>query len=257
VPSADGTRIAYWREGSGPSLLLVHGGACDPMAWCCVVPRLARRFRAYSYDRRGGRESGDTAPYAVERELEDLAAMLRAIGQPVHLLGHSTGGILALLGAQSGHHLLSLMLYQPAFVVEGAGKWPGTEMLAKMQSLLALGDRGEVVQMAIRETLELPEGEIAAMAAGPGWEPLLSAALTIPYDWTVWHQPLAEERVHAVRTPTLLLMGSESPQWLQVGTKAVFAALSDARLQVLAGQHHLATVTAPEQFAQARKGLGR
>jgi alpha-beta hydrolase superfamily lysophospholipase len=105
--------------------------------------------------------------------------MLRAIGQPVHLLGHSGGGILALPGAESGHHLLSRMLWEPAFVVEGAGKRPGTEMPAKRQSLLALGDRGEAVGMAIRDTLELPESEIAAMAAGPGSAPLLSGALTI------------------------------------------------------------------------------
>jgi pimeloyl-ACP methyl ester carboxylesterase len=120
-----------------------------------------------------------------------------------------------------------------------------------MQSVLALGDRWEVVRMAIRKTSGLPESEIAAMAAGPGWEPLLSVAHTIPYDWMVWHQPLVEERVHAVRTRILLLMGSESPQWLQMGTKAVFAALPDARLQVLAGQQHLATVTRPERFAHA------
>jgi hypothetical protein len=86
------------------------------------------------------------------------------------------------------------------------------------------------------------------MAAGPGWEPLLSVAHAIPYDGMVWHQPLVEERVHAVRTRILPLMGSESPQWLRKSTKAVFAALPDARLQVLAGKQHLATVTAPERF---------
>jgi pimeloyl-ACP methyl ester carboxylesterase len=131
MTSADGTRIAYWRKGSGPPLLLVHGGACDPMAWCYVVPVLARRFTVYSCDRRGRRERGDTAPYGAERELEDLAAMLRPIGRPVRLLGHSAGRILAQLGAECRHHLLSLMLYEPAFVVESAGKWPRTEMLAK------------------------------------------------------------------------------------------------------------------------------
>jgi pimeloyl-ACP methyl ester carboxylesterase len=194
VTSAGGTRVAYWRVGPGPPLLLVDGGACDPMGWCYVVPQLARRFTVYSFAQRGRGKSGDAAPYAGERELEDLAAMLRAIGQPVHLLGHSASGILTLLGAECGYHLLSLMLYEPAFVAEGAGKWPRTEMLAKMQSLLALGDRREVVRMAIRETLELPESEIIAMAAGPGWEPLLSVPHTVPYDWMVWHQPLVEER---------------------------------------------------------------
>src|SRR5208283_2740107 len=96
VTSSDGTRIAYWREGSGPPLLMAHGGLCDRFAWYFVVPLLARKFTVYTFDRRGRGASGDTPPYAAEREREDIAAILGAIGEPVHLLGHSAGGILAL-----------------------------------------------------------------------------------------------------------------------------------------------------------------
>jgi pimeloyl-ACP methyl ester carboxylesterase len=180
--------------------------------------------------------------------------MLGAIGKPAHLLGHSAGGILALAAAERADDLLSLMLYEPAFVVDGARERPGPDVLERMRSLLAAGDRDEVIRIAIRETLGLPEREIAAMEAGPGWEHLRDVANAVPYDWMLWEQPLVAERVSAVRTRTLL-MGSESPSWLQMGTKAVLAALPFAQLKVLAGQEHSAMVTAPEMFAQAVIGF--
>jgi len=247
--SADGTPLAFWREGAGPPLLLVHGGACDHMAWYYVAPLLARMFTVYTYDRRGRGESGDTPPYAVQREVEDVATMLKQIGEPAHLLGHSAGGILALLAAERTPDLLSLILYEPAFVIEGSRERPGPDVLKKMQVLLAAGDRDEVVRIAMRETLGVPEDEIAAMGAGPGWEHLRAAAHTIPYDWELWGVRFDAERAATVRTRALLMMGSESPAWLQIGTKAVLAALPCARLEVLQGQEHVATVTAPEMFA--------
>jgi pimeloyl-ACP methyl ester carboxylesterase len=251
VTSPDGTRIAFWREGAGPPLLLVHGGICDHMAWYFVVPYLAHRFTVYTYDRRGRGESGDIPPYAVEREVEDIAAMLKAIGEPAHLLGHSAGGILALLAAERTDDLLSLILYEPAFVVDGARERPAPEALSKMKTLLAAGDRDEVIRMAMRETVGFSEEEIAALGAGPGWEHLRAVAHTVPYDWELWAQPLVAERAGTVRTRALLLMGSESPSWLQMAARAVAAALPGARLEVLEGQEHVATVTAPEMFAQA------
>src|SRR5580698_2862875 len=135
VTSADGTRIAFWRAGSGP-LLLVHGGICDHFAWYFVTPQLAQRFTVYAFDRRGRGASGDTPPYAAAREVEDIAALLQAIGEPAHLLGHSAGGILALQAAERAHDLLSLILYEPAFVIDGARERPGPETLEKIRSLL-------------------------------------------------------------------------------------------------------------------------
>jgi pimeloyl-ACP methyl ester carboxylesterase len=220
------------------------------MAWYYVAPLLARMFTVYTFDRRGRGDSGDTLPYAVERELEDIAAMLTAIGEPAHLLGHSAGGILALQTAERVSNLLSLILYEPAFVVEGARERPSPAILEEMKALLAQGNRDEVIRIAIRETLGLPESEVAAMRAGPGWEQLRSVAHAVPYDWGLWAEPLHEERVRTVRTRTLLLAGSESPRWLPMGAEAVLAALPNARLGVLEGQEHLAMITAPEMFAQ-------
>src|SRR5208283_5201874 len=104
-------------------LLMAHGGLCDRFAWYFVVPLLARKFTVYTFDRRGRGASGDTPPYAAEREREDIAAILRAIGEPVHLLGHSAGGILALQTAERTRDLLSLILYEPGYIVDGAREY--------------------------------------------------------------------------------------------------------------------------------------
>jgi pimeloyl-ACP methyl ester carboxylesterase len=204
----------------------------------------------YTYDRRGRGESGDTSPYNVDRELEDVAAMLTAIGEPAQLLGHSAGGILALEAAERASELLSLTLYEPGYIVNGSRERPSPEILTEMQMLLAEGDRDDVVRIAIRETLGLSEHEIEAMSKGPGWEHLLAAAHTIPYDWMLWDREFIAARVSKVQTRSLMLMGSRSPRWLQVGTEAVLAALPNARLEVMQGQEHSAMMTAPEMFAE-------
>lgn len=251
VTSADGTRIAFWREGSGPPLLLVHGGICDHFAWFFAVPVLARRFTVYTFDRRGRGGSGDTRPYAVEREREDIAALLAAIGEPAHLLGHSAGGILALQVAERVRDLLSLILYEPAFVVDGARERPAPELMGTMRSLLAAGDREQVVRLAMRESVGASEAEIAALAYGPGWKRLLAVAPAIPNDWTVWEERFDARSASAVRTRTLVLVGSESPLWLRRGAEAVLAALPVARMGVLPGHGHSAMITGPELFARA------
>ena len=248
--SKDGTRIAFWSEGKGPPLLLVHGGACDHLAWFFVVPLLARELTVYTYDRRGRGESGENSPYAVEREVEDVLAILGTIGRPAHLLGHSAGGILALEAAERTDKLLSLTLYEPAFVVPGARQLPNPEILEQMKALLSAGNRAEVVRIAIRETLELPEAEIAAMENGPGWEQLCSVAHAIPNDWILWERELVIERLSAISTRVLLLMGSESPRWLKIATEAMIEALPAASVKLLNQQGHSAMITDPGLFAR-------
>jgi pimeloyl-ACP methyl ester carboxylesterase len=251
VISADGTRIAFWREGSGPPLLLVHGGLCDHFAWFFVVPLLARKFTVYTFDRRGRGASGDTAPYAAAREREDIAALLRRIGEPAHLLGHSAGGILALEAAESQRDLRSLILYEPGFVIDGAREFPGPEILAEMQSLLNAGDRDRALRIAMKEAVGASDAEIAVLAAGPGWARLLAVASAIPNDWNLWQERFAPEKAADMRTRTLMLMGSESPSWLRKGTEAIRAALPNAQLVVLPGEGHSAMISAPPLFAQA------
>src|SRR5579862_3642859 len=113
VRSKDGTPLACWRQGSGPALLLVHGGLCDHLAWHFVAPLLAPHFTVWTLDRRGRGKSGDTQPWSVQREVEDVLALLSIIGEPAHLLGHSAGAILVLRAACRAERLRSLILYEP------------------------------------------------------------------------------------------------------------------------------------------------
>jgi pimeloyl-ACP methyl ester carboxylesterase len=251
VTSADGTRIAFWREGSGPPLLLVHGGLCDHFAWYFVVPILAQKFTVYTFDRRGRGGSGDTPPYRAAREREDIAALLRTIGEPAHLLGHSAGGILALQAAESQRDLRSLILYEPGFVIDGARELPSAEILAEMQSLLSAGDRDAALRIAMKEAVGASDAEVEALATGPGWTRLLAVASAIPNDWMLWQESFAPEKAADMRTRTLMLMGSESPGWLRKGTEAICAALPNAQLVVLPGEGHSAMISAPRAFAEA------
>jgi pimeloyl-ACP methyl ester carboxylesterase/AcrR family transcriptional regulator len=253
--SDDGTRIALWRRGSGPPLLLVHGGACDHLAWYFVTPLLAQKFTVYSFDRRGRGGSGNTEPYDAEREVEDLLAVLSKIDEPAHLLGHSAGGIVALKAAERQADLLSLMLYEPAFIVDGTRERPGPEILERVRALIAEGDLDEVIRIAMRESLSMPEAEIEAMRAGPGWEQLRSVAPAIPNDWMLWEERLEPERLANLHLPTLLLVGSKSPSWLRTTSRAILAALPQAREVEMAGQGHTAMIGAPELFAREVVGF--
>jgi pimeloyl-ACP methyl ester carboxylesterase/AcrR family transcriptional regulator len=247
--SNDGTRIALWRRGSGPPLLLVHGGVCDHLAWHFVTPLLEQKFTVFSYDRRGRGRSGNTEPYDVEREVEDLLAVLSKIDEPAHLLGHSAGGIVALKAAERQGDLLSLMLYEPAFVVDGTRERPGPEILERMRALVAEGDLDEVIRIAMRETIGVPDAEIEAMRAGRGWKQLRSVAPSILNDWMLWEERLQPERLAGLHLPALLLVGSESPSWLQATSRAVLGALPEAREVEMVGQGHSAMISAPELFA--------
>lgn len=247
--SADGTPIAWWREGSGPALLLVHGGLCDHLAWYFVTPLLARHFTVWSFDRRGHGRSGDTAPHSVEREVEDIEAMLRTVGEPAHLVGHSAGAILSLAAARRGAELRSLILYEPPFIVDEARAWPGAEILEEMERLLAAGESDQALRIAMRETVALTDAEIDRMQSQPGWEHLREAARAIPTDWKIWDEPFEPAPLKEVRTPTLLLEGSESPAWIRASTEAVGRALPNAALVEMAGQGHSAMITAPALFA--------
>jgi pimeloyl-ACP methyl ester carboxylesterase len=250
VTSVDGTKIAFWRDGAGPPMLLVHGGICDHYAWYFVVPLLAQSFTVYTFDRRGRGGSGDSLPYSVEHEVEDVLAMLDSIGEPAHLVGHSAGGILALKAATRADNLLSLMLYEPAYVIDGARERPAPEVLVAIRSLLDAGDYDEVIRIAMRESVGMSEEEIAALEAGPGWEHLCGVAEAVPHDWMLWEEQLNAENVRAVRAAVLMITGSDSPVWLRAGAEAVLAALPNVRRALLPGQGHSAMITAPELFAK-------
>ncbi|MGH2561185.1 MAG: alpha/beta fold hydrolase [Thermomicrobiales bacterium] len=255
VTSADGTHIAYQRFGDGPPLVLVHGSLDDHHRWTPLQPLLGERFTVYAIDRRGrgGSMAADGAPYAIEREFEDVAAVVDAIDEPAHLLGHSYGAICAAEAALLTENLRKLVLYEPPIFawVGGPSSPPGemADVQAKIETLLAAGDREGAVLVFAQEIAQVPEEVIAMFRAAPEWQGVLDIAPTIVDEMRgVKGYVFDPARFRDLTTPALLLMGSESPPFLQAATEAVAAALPHGRLVVLPGQGHLAMDFAPDLF---------
>jgi pimeloyl-ACP methyl ester carboxylesterase len=243
--SKDGTRIAYWVSGTGPSLLLVHGTTADHTRWAPVLPALEGNFTVYSMDRRGRGESGDTAPYAIEREYEDIAAVAGSIPAPVHILAHSYGAICALEACLLTTSVSKLILYEPPVPVE-TNLYP-TGTAERIQHLVDAGDRDGAVSTFFREIVRTPEHDLDKMRTLPVWQARVDAAHTIPREMRLDYT-LDPARFLGFAVPTLLLLGGDSPSFFVQATEFVHQALPDSRIAVLPGQQHAAMNTAPELF---------
>ena len=246
VTSADGTPIACFVSGAGPSLVLVHGAGSGHEAWDSVVPLLAPRLRMCAYDRRGRGESGDTQPYAVEREVEDLHAVVGHAGAPVSLYGHSSGAILALMAAAAGAPLERLILYEPPLFFELPPDLP-----ERLAAVAAAGDRDGAVATWAREGSGRSEAEIDLMRASPRWGRWLAVAHTLAYDTRIARDYVfVRDRLASLRLPTLFLLGGESPARMASATNELARAITGSRVAVLPGQGHDAHQRAPALLAR-------
>jgi pimeloyl-ACP methyl ester carboxylesterase len=245
VTSSDGTRIAYWRSGEGPPLVVVHGATSAHWSFRFVVPLLVDRFTLYAIDRRGRGESGDQEDYAIEREFEDVAAIVDSIGEPASLFGHSYGATVALGAAPLARNLHRLVLYEPA---PGFSSVP-SEILGRIDELVAQDEREEAVVYAFRAFGFTPD-EVEEMQASPTWPARVAAAHTLPRETRAEEEYRVDpKRFRDLAAPTLLLLGEESPDWAREGTERVRAVLPNARVAILRGQGHAAIMTAPELVA--------
>jgi pimeloyl-ACP methyl ester carboxylesterase len=250
VTSADGTAIAVERSGDGPPLVLVHGTTADHGDWRSVRPTLAEAFTVYAIDRRGRGQSGDTDEYALEREFEDVAAVVESIDRPVFLLGHSFGGLCSLEAALRTDNVATLVLYEPLVPV-GVGELVSPETLGRLETLLSDEDREAALVMFLREMVGLSDEEIDAIEGGPEWTTGLAAVHTVPRESRGLNRYLFESaRFENLTTTTILFVGSESPEYLRQFTESVAEALPESRLVTLQGQGHTAMNTAPEEFAR-------
>jgi pimeloyl-ACP methyl ester carboxylesterase len=252
VQSADGTAIAVARDGNGPPLVLVHGALSDHTAWSPMRPHLARHFTVYALDRRGRGDSGDSATYAPERELEDVAAVIAAVGAPVFLCGHSAGGLLAMRLVERGLPAVTrLALYEPSlFGVGGRAPWPAG-FADELRGRLAAGDATGAIRTLLTLTMGMDEAALDRFERGPGWARVLGMAHTIVYDAELARVSLFDAaQFRPWSTPTLLLVGERSPWWRRAGVEALAAALPDRRVVTLAGQEHIAHVLKPQTVAQ-------
>ncbi|WIX78440.1 alpha/beta hydrolase [Amycolatopsis carbonis] len=243
VTSADGTRIAYDKQGRGPAVVLV-AGAFSYRRFPGLIELsalLAERFTVYNYDRRGRGDSGDTQPYDVQREVEDLAAVVRAAGGEAAAWGLSSGAVLALRAAKAGVPLARLALYEPPFVTTSAG-YPPHDFAEHLETLIAQGKRGEAVKYFMTKGMGAPGFVIPMMRIMPGvWKRLTSVAHTLPYDAALLEGHLNGEALTDFTTvgrPTLVLSGGKSAKSLQHAAKDLADALPQARHRTLDGQNH-------------------
>jgi pimeloyl-ACP methyl ester carboxylesterase len=254
--SKDGTAIAYWRSGSGPPLVLVHGTTADHMRWAGVLPSLERQFTVYAMDRRGRGGSGDAPGYAIEREFEDVAAVVEAIGEPVSLLGHSYGAICSLEASMLTDKVRRLILYEPPIPTTLPLYPPGVP--DRIQALVDAGDPEAGLELFVREVVRMPDGELARYRSLPSWKMRVKLAPTIPRELLVDRgYRFRPERFADSAIPTLLLVGGDSPPVFRQAIDVVAAALPNSRVVVMAGQRHVAMDAAPELFlAEVRRFLG-
>jgi pimeloyl-ACP methyl ester carboxylesterase len=248
VISADGTPIAYERSGTGPPLVLVHGTSSAGARWAPNLPAFEERFTVFTVDRRGRGASGDAVDYAIEREFEDVAAIVDVVGEPVSLLGHSFGALCVLEAALLTSNISKLILYEPYMPISDPPLYD-REVLDRFQRLLDAGDRESVATGMFRDMLGMSEDELDELRALPTWPMRVESAHTIVRETQAeLDYRFAAERFANLRVPTLLLLGSDTPPALAQITHEVAASLPDSRIAVMPGQGHMAMMTAPELF---------
>jgi pimeloyl-ACP methyl ester carboxylesterase len=245
VHSADGTAIAFTRVGSGPPVILVDGALCHRASngGGPLAAQLADRFTVYTYDRRGRGSSGDTAPYAVEREVEDLCALIAHAGGAAAVYGISSGAALALEAARHGAPITALALYEAPFIVDDSREPVGPDALPAIRAAVAEDRRGDAVRQFLR-LVGLPRVMVSLMRFMPAWRALKAVAHTLPYDLAIVGgnqvgEPLEAERYAAVTVPALAIAGARSPQWMRNAMRAVADGLPGARYVELEGQTHM------------------
>jgi pimeloyl-ACP methyl ester carboxylesterase len=248
VTSKDGTPITCWRSGQGPPLVLVHGTAADHNRWAPVLPAFEQRFTVFAVDRRGRGGSGDSEDYSVDREFEDVAAVADSLGEPPVLLGHSYGALCALEAAMLTRNIRKLVLYDPGIEVAGEEIYP-REVIDRLEALLEVGNRDEVVATTMRQVAGLPPETVEYMRSQPAWQARVDAAHTIPRELrAVKAYRLDPDRFADLGVPTLVLSGGDSPAALRKAGEAVDETLPDSRIVVMPGQGHAAMDTGTDLF---------
>jgi len=231
VTSQDGTTIAFERFGDGVPVILVGGALSDSRSGAAGVELagLLSGCSAYVYDRRGRGDSGDTQPYAKEREFEDLQAVISAAGGTAAVYGHSSGAILALEAAEAGLPITRLALYEPPYAVPG-GRTPLPDYVALLKAAIAEGRRADALHLFMVDTVGMPAEMFDGMRGMPMWPALEAVAHTLVYDG-MFSEPGTPPMTTPV--PTLVLSGADSPEFLRVAARAV-----PGTHRILEGQTH-------------------
>ncbi|WP_181773669.1 alpha/beta fold hydrolase [Amycolatopsis pittospori] len=246
VTSQDGTTIAYTRTGSGPAVILVDGAMChrgfgpaEPLA-----AELAGHFTVYTYDRRGRGESGDTEPFSIAREVEDIDALIKEAGGSAHVYGISSGAALALEAANAGLAITKLAVYEFPLVVDDTRPPVPADYTERLEKAIATGRPGDAIKTFMREGVRVPAPVVFMMRFMPAWPKLKKTAPTLRYDAALFDglhdgTPLPEGRWSGVSVPTLVMDGGKSPAWIRNGVAALTKAVPGAEHKTIEGQTHM------------------
>jgi pimeloyl-ACP methyl ester carboxylesterase len=239
--SKDGTPIAFDQSGQGPALILVTGALTTRADWSSLAAHLAPHFRVFAYDRRGRGESGDTAPYAVEREVEDIEALITEAGGSAFLFGHSSGGALALEATlQLSEKVKKLAIYEVPYDDDREAKPAWRAYIHQLAEALAADRRGDAVALFM-QYVGMPAEQIEAMRQAPSWSLLEAIAPTLAYDHAAilgQDRSVPIERAARVGVPTLIMNGGASDPFLYETARTLSQALPHAQLRTLEGQDH-------------------
>ena len=263
VQSKDGTTIGFEVRGSGRPVILVDGATAYPAVspeTVALAEALSETFRVYTYDRRGRGRSTDTLPYAVEREIDDLAAIIAEAGEPAVLFGWSSGSILAMDAVVAGLPVTHLVAFEPPFVVDDARPPLPADYVEQLEAACADGRPGDAVELFMTAAVGMPPEFVAGMRQGEYWPVLEAVAPTIAYDGRVVRdvmqgRPLPADRWAENPVPTMVVHGDGTFPFLITGAQAAVKVLPKATLEVVPGENHTASaaVLAPaiRQFVQS------
>ena len=238
VTSRDGTTIAFDRLGGGPPVVLVCGGSTDRMINAPLAQALASRFTVFNYDRRGRGDSGDTLPYAVEREFEDLAAVIDAAGGEASVYGTSSGAALAMEAAAEGLAITKLALWEPPYILDKDQR-PPPNTAEVYADLVSKGRRGDAVEFFMSKVVGMPDEFVAQARQAPFWAGQEAIAHTLAYDATIMGDySLPFERAAEVRIPTLVLAGGASPPFMRETAGTLADTIPQGQTRTLEDQGH-------------------
>lgn len=241
VKSRDGTKLAYDVYGNGPALIYITGASCFRSFKPILqdAKKFAEEFTVYNYDRRGRGDSGDTSPYSVEREVEDIEAMVDAAGGKANLYGHSSGAVLALEAAlKMPDKIDKVVLYDPAYVHDEREKDSYDELSQKVQAFLVAG-KNKAAMKTFLKGIGMPSVFVVLLPLFPGWKTMVALAPTLAYDIALTKDLPPVDRASHVAVPILITIGEKSPDSIQKAAQQLDQAIPQASLIRIPGQDHM------------------
>ena len=242
VTSKDGTHIAYEQSGQGPALVIVCGVLGDHHQHAGLAQLLASHFTVYNIDRRGHGESGMTEPYAVEREIEDIDALISEAGGSAFVYGSSGTGVLSMYAAAAGlsPKMKKLAVWEPPYILEGTRPPVPQDYMEQLAQMLREGRRGDMIELFFTQAVGMPAEFVAPMRQSPFWAAQEAFAPTLVNEAILMGNgsfKLPKERIAKATCPTLVMDGGTTP-WLSHAADAVAETLPNAQRRTIAGQPH-------------------